>query len=188
MRTGQIYAKLKVNTGETMVLRSLAVGDGPSCTRFINTLVRERKSNPILGITQDRIHSKRQEEEEYLSKVLKGIRKNDAISEGAFVDHRMIGNSSIIRRSSDDIKHTGLLGIGILDGYRGDGLGQRMLRILLGQARRVGITLVELEVFSDNRRAIHVYKKLGFKVAGRVPGKVRRNGGSTDVIIMFAVP
>ena len=37
------------------------------------------------------------------------------------------------------------------------------------QALRLGVEVVELEVFAANARAIHVYEKVGYKVTGRAP-------------------
>jgi ribosomal protein S18 acetylase RimI-like enzyme len=42
------------------------------------------------------------------------------------------------------------------------GLGTQLLNALVGYARRAGCCKVTLEVRSDNDRAMHVYKKLGF--------------------------
>ena len=114
------------------------------------------------------------------------MRKNDAVSVGAFANGRLVGNSDISRMQSGDMRHVGLLGIAILEGYRGIGLGQRVLTLLLENAKKIGLTLVELEVFANNGRAIHVYEKMGFREAGRIPGKIYRNGEYTDMVFMYA--
>jgi RimJ/RimL family protein N-acetyltransferase len=61
-----------------------------------------------------------------------------------------------------------------------------MLGIILGRAKELGVTLVELEVFASNEKAIHVYRKLGFKAVGRIPRRIMRNGKFIDIIVMCA--
>jgi RimJ/RimL family protein N-acetyltransferase len=73
----------------------------------------------------------------------------------------------------------------ILDGYRGTGIGQMMVRTALEEALRCGVWLVELDVFAINKAAIHVYEKLGFKRVGVVPAKMLRNGRLLDEIHMY---
>jgi len=186
MKTGEVYVRFTLRRKERVTLRSLRKGDLGACTKFVNQLVRERQTNPLLGVTLDRLHTKKQEEEEYLTRVLDGIAKDEGVNVAAFVGEQMVGNCDIFRRKPSDVRHTGLLGIAILDGYRGLGLGQRMLGILLGRAKEIGVTLVELEVFANNERAIHLYRKRGFKVVGKIPRKIMRKGEYTDAIAMYA--
>lgn len=62
--------------------------------------------------------------------------------------------------------HSGVLGMGIIDGFRGQGIGTALLRATLERARERGLTRVELTVRQDNRRAIALYRKFGFMFEG----------------------
>ncbi|MDV3278602.1 MAG: GNAT family N-acetyltransferase [Nitrososphaerales archaeon] len=168
------------------VLRTLRRGDLPSLVRFVNKLVAEKRVNPTLGITLDkRVTS--ETEKGYLSKMLKGLKRGDVISVVAQVRGEIVGNCEITRRTfSGELHHTGTLGIAILDGCRDVGLGGRMLQILLMEARRAGIRVVELEVFSVNAAARRLYERLGFKEVGVVPRKVLRKGKYFDSVAMYA--
>ena len=52
------------------------------------------------------------------------------------------------------------------------------------QAMRLGVEVVELEVFAANTRAIHVYEKVGYKITGRVPNAIKWEGKYMDSLIM----
>jgi len=52
------------------------------------------------------------------------------------------------------------------------------------QAKRLGVEVVELEVFEANKRAIHVYERVGYKVTGRVPDAIKWDGAYMDSLIM----
>jgi RimJ/RimL family protein N-acetyltransferase len=97
----------------------------------------------------------------------------------------MVGNCDITGRKLKDVRHTGVLGIAIIDGYRGVGLGEQMIRAALNQATKIGIWLVELEVFANNERARQLYSKIGFKKVGTVPKKIQRNGKLIDEVVMY---
>ncbi len=52
------------------------------------------------------------------------------------------------------------------------------------QARLMKVTILTLSVFATNKRAIHVYEKVGFKEAGRIRKGIYRKGQFIDRIIM----
>lgn len=104
----------------------------------------------------------------------------------AFSEKKLVGNCDIFRRKMKDVHHTGVLGIVILEGYRGVGLGEAMMLTALAQATKVGIWLVELQVFANNKQARALYEKLGFRMVGLVPNKIVRRGKSIDEVVMYA--
>jgi ribosomal protein S18 acetylase RimI-like enzyme len=74
------------------------------------------------------------------------------------------------------------LGMGIVDGFRGQGIGSALMEELIGWAG--GRTLI-LRVFPHNERAIGLYRKFGFVAQARQVGVwPRRNGDFWDLIFM----
>ena len=57
-------------------------------------------------------------------------------------------------------------------------LGSFMMQIALGQAKANGFEQVELGVYSDNDRARHMYKKMGFKEYGMNPRAFKLKDGT----------
>ena len=167
------------------MLRALQYTDLNGLLRFANTIVKERRTNPELGITSLDRRLRRSDEKKFLDGILLGIKKNEAVSVAAVVGKKIVGHCDVTRRRQSDERHTGLLGIVILDEYRGTGIGQMMVKTALEEALRSGVWLVELQVFAINEVAIHVYEKLGFKRVGVVPGKMLRNGRLLDEIRMY---
>jgi RimJ/RimL family protein N-acetyltransferase len=93
----------------------------------------------------------------------------------AVVGRRVVGWCDIQRIPRDAMAHSGILGIGIVDGFRRQGIGRALMHAALMRARRSGLTRVELTVREDNRRAIALYRKFGFVAEG-----VKRNGFRVD--------
>ena len=70
---------------------------------------------------------------------------------------------------------------------RGLGVGRRMGEHCLDEARRLGFRAMQFNfVVSTNESAIHLWKELGFKIVGTLPGAFRHSRkGDVDVYVMF---
>ncbi|WP_255258191.1 GNAT family N-acetyltransferase [Bacillus sp. AFS018417] len=99
---------------------------------------------------------------------------------------RIVGFLVFTRNSMKRLNHTGSFGIGILDNYRNQGAGTKMLLQLIDWAKtQDGIEKICLGVISTNERAIKVYGKIGFKEEGREKQQIKfENGQYADNIIM----
>jgi RimJ/RimL family protein N-acetyltransferase len=62
--------------------------------------------------------------------------------------------------------HVGELGMGILNGFRGKGIGTSLVKKCLQHATQAGLEKVELQVYETNIPAIELYSKFGFKIVG----------------------
>jgi RimJ/RimL family protein N-acetyltransferase len=64
-------------------------------------------------------------------------------------------------------KHVRVLAIFLIEGYRGTGIGSRLIVDALDWARKKkGVEKVTLGVFSNNTGALRLYEKLGFQTEG----------------------
>lgn len=101
-------------------------------------------------------------------------------------DSNIVGMLNATKGSRKRVKHICMFGISIQEEHCNNGLGSKMIHRLLDWAKEdKEIEKVCLEVFSHNERAIHVYKKLGFKVEGRKERHVKFEDGTySDELIM----
>jgi RimJ/RimL family protein N-acetyltransferase len=180
-----VYSIFETSDGKAITLRPLRRGDLDALVPFANSFVRERKRNRDLGITSMERRMTRADEKKFLDKTLRDEAMRRRVSVAAFCGDRLVGHCDIAGRTARDERHTGLLGIVVTEGYRGAGLGEKMVRTALGQAHKLGIWAIELEVFATNAPARHLYEKLGFKMVGTIPKKVCRNGRFTDIVQMY---
>lgn len=104
-----------------------------------------------------------------------------------FVDGRYAGNCSFSGKTATRrTAHRASLGIALFQEFTGRGLGGIMIEKLLAVAKEMGYGQMELDVFSGNIRARKLYKKLGFKECGAIPGAVKfPDGTSCDDIKMY---
>lgn len=97
----------------------------------------------------------------------------------AFDGENVVGDLGIQRvRAHLKMQHRASLGISIQAAYCGCGFGRTMLQIAIEQARENGFEQIELGVFADNARAIHLYRSLGFEDFGCTPRAFRLKDGT----------
>jgi ribosomal protein S18 acetylase RimI-like enzyme len=70
---------------------------------------------------------------------------------------------------------------------QGFGIGRGMAEHCLTEARRMGFRAMQFNfVVSTNAPAIHLWKDLGFKIVGTLPGAFRHaEKGCVDVYVMY---
>jgi len=56
--------------------------------------------------------------------------------------------------------------------------------IKLARKRMKGLEIIELEVFSRNKPAYHVYEKMGFRKVAVIPNKAKEKRNYVDSIVM----
>jgi RimJ/RimL family protein N-acetyltransferase len=74
--------------------------------------------------------------------------------------------------------------MGLLQAYRGRGIGERLIRTAIDAARAAAFERIELTVYGRNVRAAALYRKVGFVLEGtRIRGK-KLDGDYDDVHMM----
>ena len=82
------------------------------------------------------------------------------------------------------LAHRGSLGISVLREAWGRGVGSALMEEVIAHARAQGLEIIELEVRSDNPRAIRLYEKFGFVRIGHYPGFFKIGGEYFDCELM----
>ena len=105
---------------------------------------------------------------------------------GAFCGEEVVGALGVSQvRPHLKYRHRAMMGISILKKYWGCGLGSFLMQLAVEQAAANGIEQLELGVFEDNVRAIHLYEKFGFAKYGVSPRAFKlKDGTYRDEIIM----
>ena len=120
-------------------------------------------------------------EAEYIKSFLKDER---SCSFFAWRDGEIIGDvriSGMPRR----MNHRAELGITVLKSEWNKGLGSRLLKMAIEYVKSHGIEIINLEVRSDNFRAIHVYEKFGFRKIGTSFAYFKIGDSYIDFDIMY---
>ncbi len=85
-------------------------------------------------------------------------------------------------------RHCASVGMMVRSAFQNKGVGTLLLKKLLSVADNwLMLKRIELGVFADNKRAIHLYKKFGFIAEGVKKQSVIRNGEYVDELMMARI-
>jgi putative acetyltransferase len=92
----------------------------------------------------------------------------DMIGLAAVDGDRIVGWCSIYKQPHPRRKGIGDLGIYLHQDFHGAGLGTAMTMQVLALAEEQGMHRISLEVVEDNKIAVRLYRKAGFRVDGKL--------------------
>jgi ribosomal protein S18 acetylase RimI-like enzyme len=95
-----------------------------------------------------------------------------------------VGWCDIIEKLPDTMRHSGVLGMGVVASHRGRGLGRALMTAALADARQKDFKRVELTVRVDNDRAKALYEQFGFAIEGRIRRHMLVDGEYQDSWLM----
>lgn len=84
----------------------------------------------------------------------------------AVMNDEVIGWSNIDVRPRSVYQYTGVLAVGVLPAYRGKGIGEALMRVVIEEGKQAGYKRLELSVRENNHPAIALYHKLGLVTEG----------------------
>jgi putative acetyltransferase len=103
----------------------------------------------------------------------------------AEVDGRVVGTLGLHLEPAPRRRHAATVGMGVHDDFQGRGVGTALMQAMLDLADNwLGLTRLELEVYTDNAAAIHLYEKFGFSVEGTKRRLAMRQGTYVDGFVM----
>lgn len=98
---------------------------------------------------------------------------------------KVVGMAGLTVSASPRLRHSAGFGIMVHRDYQDQGVGTALMKAVLDLADNwLMLVRVELGVYADNERAIHLYKKMGFEVEGTRRKAAIRGGTYADELIM----
>ncbi|WP_195539024.1 GNAT family N-acetyltransferase [Eubacterium maltosivorans] len=83
------------------------------------------------------------------------------------INDEIVALGSITAYNKPRIRHRGELGLTVRKPYWNQGIATKMMQALMDFAKEsTSCEIVELEVRSDNKTAVHLYEKFGFRTIG----------------------
>ncbi|HEY2071787.1 MAG TPA: GNAT family protein [Rhizomicrobium sp.] len=104
---------------------------------------------------------------------------------GAFVDDALGGIVVFARPVISKTAHTGEIGaMYVRNAHRGTGMGDALLKAVFDAAQDE-VEQIKLTVNAENRAAIRLYERHGFRAIGTYPNTLRIGDRTYDELIMF---
>lgn len=122
---------------------------------------------------------------EWKSKLI--INQNDTVFV-AQAGENLVGISGIKRSPSLKTAHNaGIWGVYVAAGFRGENVGEELIKACIGWARERLLFSVKLSVVTTNVPAIRLYLKCGFQVYGVEPKVIRVDQNYFDELLMVKI-
>ena len=117
----------------------------------------------VLGIPSERI----KQNENFVANMDANQHQFVAISKGQDNEELIVGTAGLSVNGSHRMRHSGNIGIMIHKDYQNKGVGTALIAALIDMADNwLMLVRLELTVFENNERAIHLYEKFGFEKEG----------------------
>lgn len=169
-------------TGKKILFRTLQVSDLNQALNYINTLSKEDTF-----ILRSGEQLTEEEERRWLQDTQDGFAKKTVVRIGAFYNGKLIGTSDIKSLGLRE-KHVGLFGLTVAKEFREEGIGTALMEYVLKLGKEyLGLKIATLGVFANNERGKYIYKKLGFKEYGNLPGALLYKGEYINHIYMYKI-
>jgi len=103
----------------------------------------------------------------------------------AVADQAVVGALDLWAGERPDNRHAGRFGMSVARGWRGLGIGRRLLTRAIEEARAwPGFCRLDLECVAWNAPAIALYESLGFKIEARMAKAINLRGRPEDMLLM----
>lgn len=174
-----ILKTIKLKDGMELLLRQPKVEDAEAMIEYLN-IVGGESDNLLFGKNEFRLTV--EQEREYL----KNINDNDnALMLLGIIDNKIISVSQVNASNRKRIAHNSELAISVKKEYWGMGIGTAVMEELIDFARSSNtIKNISLGVKASNKKAQHLYEKLGFEKVGVHRNFFNIDGNYDDEILM----
>lgn len=167
------------------VIRELKFEDFNDLIGTYFSYYKEIMDNPNLGLCLSKKKPDMSEEVDWFTSTYKEKLAGNKIVLVAEVDGKVVGICDVTRfRPGTIADHKGLLGIAIGREYRSRGIGSALIKEAIKRSKGK-FELLMLSAFENNKAAMNLYKKYGFRDYGLLPGSIKRGKRYTSERFMY---
>ncbi len=164
--------EIKLFGDKNIIIRRILKSDLKNAKKFLNhiNLLVEEKAMLLINKKQTL-----KDERTFLREKIKNEKRDASVCLIAECTGLIVGLTDINLKSYSK-SHIGNFGISIRHGYRGVGLGKHLMTEIIKLAQKelkTKIKIIKLEVYSNNKPAIALYKKMGFEIIAKLPKQVQ---------------
>ncbi|MFX0011398.1 MAG: GNAT family N-acetyltransferase [Candidatus Hermodarchaeota archaeon] len=172
---------LKLKTGEKVIIRHIVESDIDGVWNNFNEVVEEGIYLPVLFPVKSKFekqswYNNLQKDKEICIVAVHPNLKNPS---------NILGQCEVSSLDWDAATHVGSLGIIVQKKYRDLGIGFHLIDMAIRESKKLnGKEKIILSCFSNNERALYLYKKMGFKDIGKREKQFYMDSQYFDEILM----
>jgi RimJ/RimL family protein N-acetyltransferase len=168
-------------SGQEIKFRYPTIDDVEILKNYINKISAEESFILLQGFQQTT-----ESETNWLKDKLEKISKNQCVYLCGFYKNELVSCGEITLELEAK-SHVGNFGISVALEFRGHGIGQKTMELIISEAVKniKELKIIILECFASNIPGLNLYKKLGFKKYGQLAKGIKRKGKFDDAIYMY---
>ncbi|MBS4536351.1 GNAT family N-acetyltransferase [Clostridium sp. D2Q-14] len=152
---------IKLNNGKKLIIRTAIKEYARDLIDYVNQIAKE---SDFLTFGKGEFNITVEKEEDILQN---HFDSGNMLYIVALIDDEIVGSLNFGGGHRPRIMHTGEFGVSVLKKYWGLGIGKELVKYMIDWADEGKIIKkINLRVREDNKIAIELYKKLGFKKEG----------------------
>ncbi|GAA0177114.1 GNAT family N-acetyltransferase [Clostridium sediminicola] len=159
--------------GKKLIIRNAQLGDEQGLIDQMKIVDSETK---FLAREPGEFNFSLEQEREFIKNTAKDENSLFLIGE---IDSRIIANCSVgVISNNKRYLHRAAMGIAVCKDYWRNGIGKKMMQECIKWCKEKGIEQLELEVVTENNRAVSMYKSLGFQIYGTKKHALKYGNGT----------
>ena len=170
---------IKLKSGKELLLRRPKEEDAEAMIEYLN-IVGGESDNLLFGKNEFRLTVEQEREH------IKSVNINDnALMLLGIIDNQIVSVSQVSAPNRKRIAHNSELAISVKKEYWSMGIGTAVMEVLINFAKNhETIKTISLGVKASNKKAQHLYEKLGFEKVGVHRNFFNIDGNYDDEILM----
>ncbi len=170
---------MKLKNGLFIKIERAKSSDAEEVIDFLN-IVGGESDNLLFG--KDEFNMTVESERDFITSVNRSSASAFFIGR---IDNEVVCFGNVMAQGRQRVSHQSNLALAVKRQYWGIGIGSHLMETLLTYARNTGQTeILHLGVRAENKSAIRLYEKMGFKQIGIYPNFFKINGRYYDEILM----
>lgn len=170
---------IELKNQKAVAIRQAEIDDAEELLNCVKAYVPQSDYIPKL---EQEIKLTIDQEKEWINSFLTN---NNSLLLVAEFDNKIIGNIDLTGNRRKVMEHTALIGMGMLKEWRNTGLGTALLKFGIEWAKENPILeLLWLQVYTDNKPGLGLYRKMGFEENGIIKNFFKRDGKYFDNLTM----
>ncbi|MFA6023645.1 MAG: GNAT family protein [Candidatus Gracilibacteria bacterium] len=168
-----------LKNGEKLSIREGKKSDASDLIKYLNQVAGE---SDFLTFTEGEFKMTKKGEEAFVEEAHKADNEIFLVAE---IGKEIVGVLNVNANSKKRMKHIGTFGVSLKKAHWGKGIGALFIQTMLDWAKSNGVTRkMNLSVMANNKRAMKLYKKFGFKKEGLLKRDALINGKFYDAYLM----
>lgn len=171
--------KFTTKSGKEIVIRPASPGDAEALLQMKLEYLENSKTIPLF---KNEYPDKVEQECELIERINKERNSTLLVAEH---NGKLVGNIDLNGNQRLKLFHTGVIGMGIRETWRGIGVGSALLHSIIQWSKNNPfLTILWLEVYETNSGGKALYEKMGFEECGRIKGFFQEEEGNIDKLTM----